>query len=182
MEESQQEWLAVLKQGNDELLKWMMDRYGNDVLRTASLLLKDSHLAEEVSQDVFLKAYRNIRQYKGTGTLRAWLLKITINRCREKMRLQSWRRLVFRDQLDMEKLHTSDLEDTASKLSMRGCIAQLPYKYREVIILHYYHEWAVKEIAHSLQESEGTVKSKLSRGRRLLRDILMERGWLGDDQ
>lgn len=171
----EQEWIKRLREGDGSALSKLMDRYGNDVYRTAILLIKDRHLAEDISQEAFLAAFQNIRQFRGQGSLRAWLLRITVNLCRSKMRLAAWKRLLYRDMTDdaIPSMEPGP-EQAAARLSLMSDIQQLPYMYRVVIVLYYYQELTIKEIAAALGESEGTVKSKLSRGRTLLRSKLEE--------
>ncbi|WP_409342971.1 RNA polymerase sigma factor [Paenibacillus sp. MBLB4367] len=178
----EREWLDQLRSGRGSALRQLMDSYGNDIYRTAFLLLKDRHLAEDISQEAFLAAFRNIRQFNGTGSLKGWLLQITVNLCRGKMRRASWKRLIFREIADYE-LPSAEPgpEKAADGLSLTYAIRQLPYKYREAIVLHYYQGLSVKEMGGVLEESEGTVKSKLSRGRKLLRAKLEEGGWNDGD-
>ncbi|MDQ0116596.1 RNA polymerase sigma factor [Paenibacillus harenae] len=183
-----------LRSGDETALRWLMEQYGNDIMRTASLLLKDRHLAEDVSQDVFLAAYQKIGQFRSEGSFRSWLLQITINRCRGKMRLASWSRLFMRswsggdsdiedelpwtaDRKDLMRDTVPGSEKWAEKLSLRAAIASLPLHYREAIVLYYYQELSIKQLTEVLKEPEGTVKSKLLRGRRLLRLKLEEGGW-----
>jgi RNA polymerase sigma-70 factor (ECF subfamily) len=181
----EQQAIERLKSGDGSALKWLMKQYGNDILRTAALLLKDHHLAEDVSQEVFITAFQKINQYRGDGSLRGWLLQMTINRCRSKMRLASWKRLLFRETTGEEmKAHShminstdAEIERWALSLSLRETIEAMPLKYREVILLYYYQELTIKEIAQVLGESENTIKSKLLRGRKLLRHQLEEGGW-----
>ncbi len=179
----EQEWIGQLRKGQSSALKQLMDNHGDHIYRTATLLLKDSHLAEDISQEVFLVAYQKIHQYRGEGSLRGWLLQITVNLCRSKMRRASWKRLIFREIADHElPSREAGTEQSAMKLSLRSYIQQLPYKYREVIALHYYQDLTVQEIGNVLGESAGTIKSKLSRGRSLLREKLVEGGWNDGDE
>lgn len=172
--------------GDGSALKWLMEQYGNDILRTAALLLKDHHLAEDVSQEVFITAFQKIKQYRGDGSLRGWLLQMTINRCRSKMRLASWKRLLFRAETGEEmSVHNmmfkaptdAGVEQWLLASSLRESIEVMPFKYREVIVLYYYQELTIKEIAQVLGEPESTIKSKLARGRRQLRQQLEEGDW-----
>ncbi|UQZ84280.1 ECF RNA polymerase sigma factor SigW [Paenibacillus konkukensis] len=174
----EQGWIERLRRGDGSGLPPLMDRYGHEVYRTAALLIRDRHSAEDISQEVFLIVYQKIGQFQGEGSLRGWLLQITINLCRSRMRRASWRRLVFFG-LEHPGLVSSDrgLERYAESDSLMGCIRQLPYKYREVIVLYYYRDMYIREMAELLGESEGTVKSKLSRAKRLLKKLLEAGGW-----
>ncbi|MFF2890017.1 RNA polymerase sigma factor [Paenibacillus sp. NPDC057967] len=179
--------IEQLKRGDEIALAWLMERYGSDVLRTATLLLKDRYLAEDVSQETFLTAFRKADQYRGDGTLKGWLLRIAINLCRSRMRRASWQRLFLRERMDLEKAMDdgsmlSGNEEPGSanwlnKMTLREEIGRLPMLYREVVVLYYFHEMQTVEIAAVLQESEGTVKSKLHRARKKLKQQLEEGGW-----
>ncbi|WP_182914975.1 RNA polymerase sigma factor [Paenibacillus thiaminolyticus] len=83
---AEQEWVNRLRGGDREALRSLMDAYGNDVMRTAVLLLGDQHGAEDISQEVFWIVFRRIHQKSENGRLRAWIMKITVNLCRAQMR------------------------------------------------------------------------------------------------
>lgn len=185
--DGEQQRIEQLKRGDVTALAWLMERYGNDVLRTASLLLKDRYLAEDVSQETFLTAFQKAGQYRGDGSLKGWLLRIAINLCRGRMRRVSWQRLFLRERMELEQdvddrsvLSSSEEPGSANwlnKMTLREEIGRLPLLYREVIVLYYFHEMQIVEIAAVLQESEGTVKSKLHRARKKLKLQLKEGGW-----
>ncbi|MFF2092661.1 RNA polymerase sigma factor [Paenibacillus sp. NPDC058174] len=176
---AEQEMLGRLRGGDGSALRQLMERYGDDVLRTAALLLRDRHLAEDVSQDVFVDAYRKINQLKTDRSLRAWLITMTVNRCRERMRRASWKRLLFRERLEEEAGASSGpgSEGWAVSATIQSAIMGLPFRYREVIVLHYYQDMTIADIAATLHEPEGTIKSKLQRGRKLLKAGLEKGGW-----
>ncbi|RJE85680.1 sigma-70 family RNA polymerase sigma factor [Paenibacillus sp. 1011MAR3C5] len=186
MDEERQR-IEQLKRGEESALSWLMERYGSDVLRTAALLLKDRYLAEDVSQETFLTAFRKADQYRGDGSLKGWLLRIAINLCRSRMRRASWQRLFLREWMDLDQdaadrsvwTHSEEPGSTGwmDRMTLREEIGRLPLLYREVIVLYYFHEMHTAEIAHVLQESEGTVKSKLHRARKKLKRQLEEGGW-----
>ncbi|WP_042169937.1 RNA polymerase sigma factor [Paenibacillus gorillae] len=176
---AEQEMIDRLRSGDESALRQLMERYGNEVLRTAVLLLRDRHLAEDVSQDVFIDVYRKINQLKADRSLRAWLIAMTVNRCRERMRRASWKRLLFRERLEEEAGAAigPGSEGWAVSATIQSIIMALPLRYREVIVLHYYQDMAIADIAETLDEPEGTIKSKLQRGRKLLKTSLVEGGW-----
>lgn len=183
--DAEQAMIDRLRSGDGSALRWLMERYGNDIVRTASLLLKDRHLAEDVSQEVFIDAFRKINQLRQDGSLRGWLLAMTINRCRARMRLSSWKQLLFRDKLEdtpeAHPLGCPGSNEWVSAASLQEAIMLLPLHYREPIVLYYYQELTVSQIADTLGEPEGTVKSKLSRARKLLKISLEEGGWRDEE-
>lgn len=180
--------IELLQKGDVSALAWLMDRYGNDVLRTAAVLLKDRHLAEDVSQETFLRAFERIGQYRSDGTIRSWLLQIAINLCRARMRRVGWKRMFIREPVENDWLwnetgstiYSPDVPGSpgwATRMTLREEIGKLPMRDREVVVLHYFHDMRTADIAQVLNEPEGTVKSKLLRARRRLKIQLEKGGW-----
>jgi RNA polymerase sigma-70 factor (ECF subfamily) len=181
--EVEQQLVARMKRGDQTALAELMDLYGTAIYRTAVLLMKDIHLAEDASQEAFIKAYQRIHQYTGQGSLYGWLLTITLNQCRTWMRKSAWRRLFYRAVPEETmiprptEVDHQGPEQSFLRQELLGQVYQLPYKYREVIILHYYQDLSVHEMSEYLGEREGTVKSKLFRGRALLKTVLEKEEW-----
>lgn len=156
----------------------LMEQYGDYLMRTAYLLLKDRQAAEEAVQDTFLQAYRKIHQLKEADKLKGWLLRIVINHCRMKQRLWSWKRLLPFPRMESMLGESGEpgpedmllMEWRSKRLS--DAVHSLDYHYREVITLYYYNEWSIAEIAEGLQMNENTVKARLARGRMKLKQRL----------
>ncbi|SDD12527.1 RNA polymerase sigma-70 factor, ECF subfamily [Paenibacillus sp. UNCCL117] len=157
----------------------LMDQYGDELLRTAYLLVKDYQAAEEAVQDTFIQAYRSIEQLKDPARLKGWLLRIAVNRCRMRMRTWSWRQML--PSAWIEQLAEGEHDGYAApeermmelwhKERLSRAIHSLDYKYREAIVLYYYQEMNVAEIAAYTGCKENTVKARLARGRMRLRLI-----------
>ncbi|WP_337588956.1 sigma-70 family RNA polymerase sigma factor [Gorillibacterium massiliense] len=160
----------------------MMAQYGDYLLRTAYLLLKDRQSAEEAVQDAFVAAYRHIDQLNDAAKLKSWLTAITVNRCRMRMRTWSWRHLIPFDVLSRSVSEGSEEEPEEIVLRkiagkrLSDAIHKLDYPYREAIALYYFNEWSVQEIADHLHMNPNTVKARLARGRQRLRRIYEEEG------
>ncbi|WP_249435804.1 RNA polymerase sigma factor [Paenibacillus sp. Marseille-Q4541] len=167
---------------DNETLYQMMDDYGNDVWNYAFFLTGDRDHADDISQEVFIKAYQGIHTYRGEASLKTWLITITRNTA------HSYRRSRFFRQSLGGKLYSIDEEKTAgsSALSRNSrivpsaesivmeqhyedsiwdVIMSLSVKSREVLILSLKYEMKIHEIANVLHISEGTVKSRLSRAK-----------------
>lgn len=166
---------------DENALQALMERYGNELTRTAYLLTKDRQTAEEAVMDAFIQAYRSIRQLKDPDKLRSWLLRIVVNRCRMKMRTWSWRRIfpsaevermIEDTEADPEELFLADWRNA----KLNDAIRRLDYKYREAITLYYFNEWSVAEIAEQTSENTNTIKARLARGREKLRKMWEEEG------
>ncbi|WP_310735516.1 sigma-70 family RNA polymerase sigma factor [Cohnella herbarum] len=166
----------------DELaLQALMAQYGDELQRTAFLLVKDRQAAEEAVMDTFIQAYRKIHQLKEPDKLRGWLLRIVVNRCRMKMRTWSWRNLFPSASIERMIEETEPGPENLLLAEWRNqrlseAIHRLDYRYREVITLYYYNELSVLEIAEHVKSNENTVKARLARGRMRLRQMLEEEG------
>ncbi|MFS0674288.1 RNA polymerase sigma factor [Ornithinibacillus sp. 179-J 7C1 HS] len=158
----------------------LMNTYGDYLVRTAFLLLKDHQTAEEAVQDTFVIAFEKIRQLEDPMKLKSWLTAIVTNCCRSRMRKWSWKNIL----LAIENNHIHDDEATPSaeeelmewiwNSSLSEAIHELDYKYREVLTLYYFNEMKISEIAELTQEKENTIKSRLKRARIKLKDILVK--------
>ena len=146
-------------------------QYATDVLRVCYFYLGDRQKAEDVCQDVFVRLMVNAPQLE-EGREKAWLLKVALNRCRDLWR-GSWAKRVVLGSPVFELIPAQD--DTPAKdesEAMMAAIHQLPTAFREVILLHYYQNFGISEIARMLDLPEGTISSRLSRGRKKLETIL----------
>jgi RNA polymerase sigma factor (sigma-70 family) len=149
------------------------------LLRTATLLLKDNQIAEEAVQDTFITAFNKIHQLADPGKLKSWLTSILVNNCRSQQRKRSWKdvflpfNLIERYQEDEDTLGPEDhLLNLMENQQLAVAIHELDYKYRETIILFYFNDMKINEIAHFLEVNENTIKSRLTRGRSQLKEIL----------
>ncbi|TMV47663.1 sigma-70 family RNA polymerase sigma factor [Paenibacillus mesophilus] len=157
-----------------------MEQYGDYLLRTAFLLVKDRHAAEEAVQDTFVTAYYKIGQLQNPLKLRSWLTRIVVNRCRMRQRTWDWRRLFAFPR--MEQLLEDGSEPGPEERLLQGlrserltdAIQQLAYPYREAITLYYFNEMNIEEISEQLGCNKNTVKARLARGRARLKRILEE--------
>ena len=155
----------------------LMNQYGSSLLRMCILYLKDASLAQDAVQETFLKAYRHWNDYRGEAAEQTWLTSIAINVCRDTLRTAWFKHQNRRISLDTLPERSAEFpfpDDTVLNEVMR-----LPTKYREVVLLRYYREMKLKECAHALGLPEGTVRSRLNRANRILRDRLKE--WYYDE-
>lgn len=166
----------------DELaLQYLMSLYGDELQRTAFLLVKDRQAAEEAVMDTFIQAFHKIHQLKEPDKLRGWLLRIVVNRCRMKMRTWSWRNLLPTAYIEQMIEENEPGPEKGLMMEWRNqrlseAIHRLDYRHREAITLYYYNELSVLEIAEHIKSNENTVKARLARGRMKLRQILEEAG------
>ena len=145
----------------------IVNRWGDMVYRLALARTASVPDAEDVFQEVFLRYFRHEDKFHNDEYRKAWLIRCTLNRCKSLLS-SPWRKRV----VPLETAEEVGVEDDYREVY--GAVLSLPAKYRAVIHLHYFEGLSVSEMAQTLQLPEGTVKSQLSRGRDLLRDMLEE--------
>lgn len=157
-------------------LSALIDEYGSCVLNTAYLYLNDRQLAEDVFQEVFLKAYLKMDTFEARSSVKTWLIRITINQCKDTIKSPYKSRVnVGIDRLDDGCLIRQSAEQAAEENyeneRLYRAVMSLEPKHRELILLRYYNELSLDEIASILRISNGAVRTRLSRVTAVLRKI-----------
>ena len=142
----------------------LFEAYADMVYRLAFLRTKSGSDADDIVQEVFLRAMRAKPTWNSPEHQKAWFLKVTIN-CSKSLLTSAWRRYTAPEN---ENLLTEMQTDT----EVYPYVLALPTKYRTVIHLYYYEGYRVAEIAKIMGASENTVKSHLFRARDMLREQL----------
>ncbi|MBD2869918.1 sigma-70 family RNA polymerase sigma factor [Paenibacillus sp. IB182493] len=157
----------------------MMSAYGNIVLRTAYFYMKDRHMAEDISQEVFIRAYRNWSSFRGDSSVKTWLTRITVNLCRDKAGLKMFTEQPTDPGL-MERNQTVSVEEEVLKRMSNSLIfkhvLKLTQQSQEVLYLYYYLDMSTREIAEATAVPEGTIRGRLHRARAQLEDYLRKEG------
>ncbi|UOF92217.1 sigma-70 family RNA polymerase sigma factor [Fodinisporobacter ferrooxydans] len=163
------------------ILNDLVMEYGDTVLQLAFFYLHDKGLAEDAFQEVFIKVYNHLENFRGDSSLKTWICKITANVCRDRVRSWSFRNLLYYGDdtvystIDNHYADDSDLHGFDREQVLEA-ILNLPVPLREVIVLYYYKDFDTKEIASILKISEGTVRSRMHRAREKLKKTLEEGG------
>lgn len=172
---TEEELLCGLRARRSEAIEAFFDLFGDRLLRGAYLLISDHHGAEDVVQETFVAALRNIKRFRGESGLYTWLYRIMVNQCR--MLLRKKRPVLIGEVPERE----GDVESAEAlvtqqeeRQTLTDALGRLPYIYREAITLHYYLDMTVDEMADAIGCPPGTVKSRLLRGRRQLGDLILE--------
>ena len=159
---------------DDRQFEMLYEQYANDVLRVSYFYLGDRQQAEDVTQDVFVRLITSAPDLK-PGSEKAWLLKVALNRCRDIWRA-AWVKRVVLGSPQLELAPAPDhMEERMERQELLGAIHRLPADFRDAILLHYYQGYGITEIAQMLNVPEGTISSRLSRGRKKLEELLKER-------
>ena len=149
----------------------LYELYATDVLRVSYYYLGSREMAEDVTQDVFVKLLINCPDLE-PGKEKAWLLKVALNRCRDLWR-SSWVKKVILGHPGFECFPAPDeIGRMADQYTLAEAVSRLKPEFKEVVLLFYYQGFSVTEIADMLQIAEGTVSSRLSRAREKLQKEL----------
>lgn len=157
----------------EQRLEGWIRAYGNAVLRTCFVFLADAAQAEDAMQDTFLKAWQTMAQFEGRNgcSEKTWLMRIAMNTCRDYQRSRWFKHIDLSRALDELPTHMIAVLPQDRLLMLD--ILRLPTKYKQVILLHYYQDMTLEEMAETLHISTSTTHYRLKRAETLLKKTLM---------
>jgi RNA polymerase sigma-70 factor (ECF subfamily) len=162
--------------GDVSAFEGIVRRWQGPLINLAYRFCRDRGRAEEMTQEAFLRAYRGLGQWRRDAVFSTWLFALATNLYRSELRRIPARTVSIDDIAEPADPRASDqgLEDKDDDrdLAVRRAVGVLPAKYREALILFYFHDMDVTTAARSLGLPEGTVKARLFRGREILRGKL----------
>ena len=173
--------IELCRVGDSSAIENFVQTYQQDVYRLSLSILDDSGEAEDVTQETLLAALRSLDSFRGTSSLTTWLYSITVNICRTRLQRHKRREGLIEILRGISRIY-STRQPTVEEEAIQNeyaddlwhAIHNLDEKHRIPIVLRYYHDLSVAEIAHILQIPEGTVHSRLNIARRKLREVLKE--------
>ena len=165
--------------GDQEAFTRLVERYQSVLFGTAYLMLRDRGLAEDAVQEALIQIWKHLPSLRCQDSLRAWLVRIVVNEVKQQYRKKRVPMVSLEQVSEMadyvEDADTPMLGDE-NRDRIRRALEVLPGEQREAVVLRYFSDLTIPEIAKALGQREGTVKSRLSRALGHLREIL------GDDQ
>lgn len=151
----------------------LVDKYSDMVYRTASHALCDTHYAEDITQEVFLKLCQSMPDFESEEHEKAWILRVTINMCKNyNKKAYSHPNVELSENIPISDSYRSDG-------TVLTAVKSLPDKYRTAVYLYYFEGYPIKEIAAIMGSNQNTVSSLLMRARKKL-EVMLE-GELGDE-
>ncbi|WP_307344304.1 sigma-70 family RNA polymerase sigma factor [Metabacillus malikii] len=154
-----------------------MDKYGESLLHLTYSYVKDRTVAEDLTQEIFVKCYQRLGQYESRSTLKSWLWRIAINHCKDYLR--SWHHkhiFVAEDQVKKTSSIEKDVENEVIQRyedkQLVEAVMSLPDRYREVIYFYYFEELSIKEISSLTSVNQNTIKTRLKRAKEILKECL----------
>ncbi len=159
----------------------LVERYQKPVYSFMLRLADSPSDAEDLTQDVFIRAFEKLPKFKNNRRFFPWLYTIAVNRGRDHLRKKGLRRKLFTAEPENRESQDTPVDDS-QRTPERAIVVEkiidamekLPLSYREPLLLYYREEFSIKEIAAALKISNTAVKARLHRGRRSLRRLMGE--------
>lgn len=170
--------ISLFQSGDQGVFRILVERYQERVRNLLFSIFHETGTIDDLAQEVFIKAYEGLGRFRFESSFYTWLYRIAVNRARDELRKRKVRRFFSFHGLDdstekevMERTTVEPVSTDEQELVAKGLEA-LPEKYRMPVILKDLDGLSYEEIADVLECEIGTVKSRLSRGRTMLRNIL----------
>src|SRR5580698_9596386 len=170
MESALQEryWVARCREGDVGALGMLITRHRARLLRTAANLLRDRHEAEDVSQEAFLKAFREIHKLRDDRAFSGFLYRICVRLCMDRLRLKRAELTEF----DSVEAHQGG--QVENRIVIEKLLSQLPAELRTTLVLREMEQLSYEEVAEVMQVPIGTVRSRLHTARERFRKLWVE--------
>ena len=177
------ELVARAKNGDKAAFEGLVKMYSKYVYTTAFFILRDTHEAEDVSQEVFVKVYLSISGFRGLSSFKTWIRKLTVNTCIDKLRLRSKHK---DKKVSLDKI-TEEYEVVFTKFSQNleknffrqeavkdvlKIVVDMEESYRIPLILRDLQDYSYREIADLTGKPIGTVKTNIHRARKIIKEKL----------
>lgn len=158
--------------GDISAFNGIVRRWQGPLVNLAYRFCRDRGHAEDMAQEAFLRAFRGLRSWRREAAFSTWLFALATNLYRSQIK-RAAQIMIPLDKIaepQDPRPHAPALTEQDDGEALRRAVLRLPAKFRDAIILFYFHEMDVSAAAQSLGVPEGTVKARLSRGRKMLRD------------
>ncbi|MBC7189746.1 sigma-70 family RNA polymerase sigma factor [Candidatus Aerophobetes bacterium] len=191
--------LEKSKKGDEESFRKLVEKYQSKVYSIAFAMVKNKTEAEDIMQDIFIKVYRSLGNFKGKSKFYTWLYRITINTCINHLNHNKKTNTIslsspenrekYQDQIIKTSLFLEDskspfeiLQNRELEEKIKLAIESLPLELKQVFLLREIDDLSYKEMAKILNCSEGTIKSRLFRARDKLREKIGPYLWGKEDE
>lgn len=156
--------------GKEDFCNYIL-QYQTDMFRFAKSIVGNSIDGEDAVQEAILKAYEKLDTLRSQRKFKSWIFQILVNECYAILKKRKRQGLTETGEIPQQQVF-----DVIEEGEVLLLVNQMRSEYRQVLLLYYYSEFSVKEIAKILEISQGTVKSRLSRGREQLKKVLEKEG------
>lgn len=161
-------WVARCRAGDETALALLIGRHRNRLIRTASNLLRDRHEAEDVAQESFLKAFRELGRLRDDRAFSGYIYRICVRLCMDRLRLKR------AEPGEFDKIQESEGGAIENRVLIEKLLAQLPYDLRATLVLREMEQLSYEEVAEAMHVPIGTVRSRLHTARERFRKLWTE--------
>ncbi len=164
----ERQWVSRIRLGDEAALGCLVARHRNRLIRTATNLLRDRHEAEDVAQESFLKAFREIGKLRDDRAFSGYLYRICVRLCMDRLRLKRAELVEF----DSAQPHQGGAVE--NKVMVEKLLAQLPAELRATLVLREMEQLSYEEVAEYMHVPIGTVRSRLHTARERFRKLWID--------
>lgn len=162
------------KKGNDEAFEELIGSVRRKLYCTAYSYVKNEQDALDIYQETIYKAFTTLKSLKKPEAFQSWITKILIYKAIDFIRKETRHFTTDKEELFAELMNPENIDSIAHSMDLTEAFNHLSPTYKTIILLRYYHDLSIKEIARIMDYPEGTVKSHLNRAKKELRPILKE--------
>lgn len=178
----ERQWIQEIIAGNAQAYVHIIDKYKNPLYGMILRMTKNTHDAEDLAQEVFIKVYEQLHKYQRTGSFSSWFYRVAMNHCIDHFRKKRFASTEIEEWLMIEEQHPESIYLKKEKhLVLEKLIATLPKDERLVILLRYRQELSYQEISDITQLSMSTIRNKLHRAKQKMRRTINENRSEKDD-
>ncbi|MFP5112468.1 sigma-70 family RNA polymerase sigma factor [Bacillaceae bacterium C204] len=156
--------------GDDSAFLRLMQLYKIDLYKTALSYFRNEEEAIEAIQEVTYRAYKNLKSIRDTAYFKTWLTRIMINYCNDQLKKN--KRIVLGEEI----LNKQGNEENHTRMELKDAMLGLDDRSREILMLKYFNDMKIKDIASTMKCPEGTVKTWLNKALKALREKLEQKG------
>lgn len=167
--------IEKIQSGDKDLYSLIMDRYEKKLLRYSNYLVNDEHRAVDVVQESFIKAYINLNSFNTTKKFSSWLYRIVHNESVNTIKKYN-KEVPLLDDIDFKSEENTELEfeQKENVIKIQNCLHHIPLIYSEPLTLFYLEEKSYEEISDILQLPMGTVATRISRAKIIMKNICLK--------
>lgn len=177
--EEEQQWIKDVLSGNKQAYAHIINKYKNPLYATILRMTKNPQDAQDLVQEAFIKVYYQLGKYNGKGSFSSWLYRVAINHCMDEFRKKRYKmkQIEFSEDQVLNPNHPEVIFMKKEKnRQLEKIIGTLPEDERMIILLRYVNELSYSDIGELVQLPVSSVRNKLHRAKKKLRDISKQKG------
>ena len=164
----ERQWVARCREGDEAAMTALIDRHRNRLIRTAANLLRDRYEAEDIAQESFLKAFREIGKLREDRAFSGYLYRICVRLCMDRLRLKR------PELVEFDPGTPAAGNNIENKVVVEKLLAMMPVDLRTTLVLREMEQLSYEEVAEVMHVPVGTVRSRLHSAREKFRNLWIE--------